>query len=147
MKVIAVASRNPVKSDAALSAFGRMFPGEAFTLIQRPAESGVAVQPTSDAETLRGACNRAAALRDLEPTADFWVGIEGGVEDVAAGMCASAWVVVESRELSGRARSGTFFLPPEVARLVRQGRELGDADDKVSSGARTPSNRKARSAC
>jgi non-canonical (house-cleaning) NTP pyrophosphatase len=31
----------------------------------------------------------------------------------------------------GQARSGTFLLPPAVADLVRQGVELGEADDRV----------------
>jgi non-canonical (house-cleaning) NTP pyrophosphatase len=37
-------------------------------------------QPLTDASTLRGAYNRAVRLRELEPGADFWIGIEGGVD-------------------------------------------------------------------
>ena len=32
---------------------------------------------------------------------------------------------------SGRSRTATFILPDEVAALVHQGLELGDADDRV----------------
>ena len=31
----------------------------------------------------------------------------------------------------GKGRSGTFFLPPKIAELIRQGKELGEADDIV----------------
>ena len=33
--------------------------------------------------------------------------------------------------LAGKSRTATFFLPEEVAELVRQGQELGSADDIV----------------
>jgi non-canonical (house-cleaning) NTP pyrophosphatase len=53
----------------------------------------------SDAETLLGAQNRAQRVRELEPGADYWVGIEGGVDfdpDDASGETVRnfAWVVV-----------------------------------------------------
>jgi non-canonical (house-cleaning) NTP pyrophosphatase len=31
----------------------------------------------------------------------------------------------------GKSRTGTFFLPVEVARLIREWKELGEADDIV----------------
>ena len=40
-------------------------------------------------------------------------------------------VVVLDRAHMGRGRSGAFLLPPKVAELVRQGVELGEADDRV----------------
>ncbi len=46
-------------------------------------------------------------------------------------MAAFAWIVVRSQEMIGKARTGTFFLPPAVAELIRQGKELGEADDIV----------------
>jgi non-canonical (house-cleaning) NTP pyrophosphatase len=33
--------------------------------------------------------------------------------------------------MTGKARSGTFFLPTKIAALVREGKELGEADDIV----------------
>jgi len=41
------------------------------------------------------------------------------------------WVVVRSGDRVGKARTGTFFLPAPVADLVRQGKELGEADDII----------------
>jgi non-canonical (house-cleaning) NTP pyrophosphatase len=46
-------------------------------------------------------------------------------------MMAFAWVFVRSRHLAGQGRTGAFFLPEPVADLVRQGKELGEADDIV----------------
>jgi inosine/xanthosine triphosphatase len=131
MKVIVVASQNPVKAMAALAGFRRMFPSERFHLETLPVASGVSHQPTSSEETLAGAIRRASSAARQVPRADYWVGIEGGIEDTPQGMTAFAWIVVRSPALQGWARSATFFLPESVARLIRQGSELGDADDEV----------------
>jgi non-canonical (house-cleaning) NTP pyrophosphatase len=39
--------------------------------------------------------------------------------------------VILSHGSVGRGRTGTFFLPDKVARLVREGKELGEANDIV----------------
>ncbi len=131
MKTLVIASTNPVKAQAALNGFQRMFPQETFAVVPLSAPSGVSNQPMDSAETLRGALNRAAAARELRPQADFWVGIEGGVEDAGGELAVFAWVAVLSPTASGKARTGTFFLPPAVADLVHQGIELGEADDII----------------
>ena len=108
-----------------------MFPEEEFE--ERPVEvpSGVADQPMSDEETLTGAKNRVSNAYAANPQADFWVGIEGGVEHLDGGLAAFAWVMVRSGDRTGKARSGAFFLPPAVQELVIKGVELGTADDIV----------------
>lgn len=131
MQLVIVASDNPVKIGAVENAFARMVPDDRLRTVGIRVESGVADQPMSDSDTLLGAEQRAVAAASSRPEADFWVGIEGGIEDSPVGMKAFAWVVVHSAFGAGRARSGTFFLPDEVARLVREGKELGEADDIV----------------
>ncbi len=136
MKVIGLASKNPVKVAAALLGFQRMFAEEKFEVRSVPVSSGVAHQPQSDDETLRGALGRAQQAQSLLADADYWVGIEGGVEDQATEMAAFAWVVILSVNGGvGKGRTGTFFLPEAVAELVRRGKELGEADDIVFSQA------------
>jgi len=109
-----------------------MFPDEEFTVEGVSVPSGVSDQPSSDDETYEGACNRVANARKQVPAADFWVGLEGGVQEKGADMESFAWMFVESAEgLTGKARTGTFFLPPQVAELIKQGKELGEADDIV----------------
>jgi inosine/xanthosine triphosphatase len=131
MPLIVVASTNPVKIDAALRGFRRMFPDESFAVEGASAPSGVRDQPMTDAETLRGALNRATNAHRLRPQADYWVGIEGGVEAMDGVLDAFAWVIVLGGERVGKSRTATFTLPEEVAALVRQGVELGHADDQV----------------
>jgi inosine/xanthosine triphosphatase len=131
MKTIMVASTNPVKIEAALSGFQAMFPDETFTVRGVSVPSGVSAQPMSDEETLQGALNRAHAVRDLHPDADFWAGIEGGCEEKHDELWAFAWVVVLAGDSVGKSRTGAFTLPHEIAELVRQGVELGIADDRV----------------
>ena len=131
MKTIIVASQNPIKLQAVQNGFTRMFPDEKFDAMGFSAPSGVNDQPASDEETLLGARNRAMEARAMHPNAHFWVGVEGGIQDQDGEMTAFAWVVVLSPVHSGKGRTGTFFLPPEIAALVRQGVELGEADDIV----------------
>jgi non-canonical (house-cleaning) NTP pyrophosphatase len=46
-------------------------------------------------------------------------------------MMAFAWIVVKSQDQEGNSRSGTFLLPHLIVDLIRQGVELGEADDRV----------------
>ncbi|MFA6522149.1 MAG: inosine/xanthosine triphosphatase [Patescibacteria group bacterium] len=132
MKKIIVASKNPVKINATLNGFQKMFPTEAFEIDGVSVPSGVGDQPESDAETMLGSHNRVLNAFNAQPDADFWVGIEGGIEEKNSDMEAFAWIAIKSKnEQFGKSRTGTFFLPPRVAELIRQGKELGEADDIV----------------
>jgi inosine/xanthosine triphosphatase len=126
-----IASTNPVKIQAAVDGFQRLFPGSELNVIAAAVSSDVARQPLSDEETLRGALNRSARAQAAQPQADYWIGIEGGVQPIGQELIAFAWIVIRSKETIGKARTGTFFLPPAVVELIRQGKELGEADDIV----------------
>ncbi len=132
MPKITVASQNPVKLRAALNAFQRMFPALDFAVQGAAVDSGVGDQPRSRAETMAGARNRARNARQSQPASDFWVGIEGGIEDSPAGMtcCARVHVINRAGKI-GLGQTAVFYLPMEVAQLVRAGLELGHADDQV----------------
>jgi len=150
MKLI-IASANPVKIQSALHGFQQMFPAESFTVEGISVPSGVSDQPMTDEETLQGAFNRASNIRAAHPNADYWIGIEGGCEEKHGELWTFAWVVVLGSNslprlrgragvgvnelgeglLTGKARTGAFMLPQEVASLVRSGVELGHADDQV----------------
>jgi inosine/xanthosine triphosphatase len=131
MKKIIIASRNPVKIEATRQGFQAMLPEEDFQIEAVPAPSGVSDQPMSSQETMTGATNRARAAQAQRPEADFWVGIEGGVEAQGNDLAAFAWIVILSATFTGKSRTGTFYLPPQVAKLIKQGKELGEADDIV----------------
>lgn len=132
MPRITVASHNPVKLAATRIAFERLFPHDEFEVVGIAVPSGVADQPQSQAETMTGARNRAENANARQPQSDFWVGIEGGIEDTALGMSCFAWVhVIDGRGRIGRGQTAVFYLPEEVAALVRAGMEVGHADDQV----------------
>ena len=132
MKKIVIASKNPVKINATLSGFQKMFPNEQFEIEGVSVSSGVSDQPKSDSETFSGAWSRADNACKEKPNADFCVGIEGGVEEKNSDMEAFAWVVIKAKDSGfGKGRTGTFFLPPQITELIKQGKELGEADDIV----------------
>jgi len=147
VKVAAVAA---ALADAALP-----LPPASWACVGYAAASGVADQPMSDDETLRGARARALAAAAAHTAATgqapvFAVGLEGGCAVLAPlppGAAAAApdadappppvecfaWMAVLHCASGqwGTARTGAFVLPPAVARLVLDGVELGVADDRV----------------
>ncbi|WP_445397197.1 inosine/xanthosine triphosphatase [Zobellella sp. An-6] len=130
MKVI-VASLNPAKIAAARQALGLLFPERVIDLSGLAVPSGVAAQPMSDEETLRGARNRALAARECRPEADLWIGMEGGVAQLLGQTLTFAWLQVLGPGLDNAARSASLTLPPFVASAVSQGEELGQAMDRL----------------
>lgn len=128
---IIVGSTNPVKVAAVQAAFTTLFAHENFEISGIVAPSGVADQPMTDAETLLGAKNRALYGKS-NYSADYYIGIEGGVETSEDMLHAFAWMVIVDREgRIGKSRTATFELPPKIATLIADGIELGVADDMV----------------
>ena len=135
MKIV-VASRNPVKLRAAREAFGIQFPGRDIECLAVEVESGVDDQPFSDEETLSGAINRAHNAGERFPDADFWVGMEGGVDTFNGQLMTFAWMAVLGRDgRTGTARTVTLPLPAAVRKQVEDGLELGEANDRVFATA------------
>lgn len=129
LKVI-IASKNPVKIQATQAGFERIFKNESFTFEGVSVPSQVGDQPMSNKETLQGARNRAKNAKYQFPNANYWVGIEGGIEDDEFGMQAFAWINIISKEKSSLAQTAVFYLPERIAKMVREGIELGEADDE-----------------
>jgi inosine/xanthosine triphosphatase len=127
---IIVASKNPVKINAVKEGFSAFLNPE-FELVGVSVESGVSDQPMSDAETFRGAETRVKNTQIQFPGFDFYVGVEGGIAESDLDLMAFAWIVISDGKKTGKARTASFFLPHEVAKLVHQGMELGHADDVV----------------
>lgn len=130
LKII-IASKNPVKILATKTGFEKMFSEEKLELEGVSVPSNVSDQPMDDEETLLGATNRAKNAMDQYPSADFWVGIEGGIEIIQNEMAAYAWIVIMDKNKVGRSRTASFFLPQKIKALVMEGKELGAADDMV----------------
>ena len=133
MKVI-VTSHNPVKIGAVKEAFLSRFPMVEIQLIPVDVNSGVPDQPMSDQVTRQGARNRVNNAKTKYPDAEYWVGLEGGLDTFDGQLMAFAWMVIAgSEDRISETRSVTLPLPPRVQELVIGGLELGEANDLVFS--------------
>lgn len=131
MKIV-VASKNPAKLGAVEQAFNVLLPDKTLQIEGLAIDSGVKEQPDSDVETRTGAINRARKARKAQPEADYWIGLEGGLEHCADRWLASAWMaVIDQRGRLGLARTPTLPLPPAVEALLEEGLELGEANDRI----------------
>ena len=131
MKVVVVASKNPVKIQATKGGFEKMFSSEQFDIVWESISSGVKDQPDTNEETLRWATNRAMRAFDARDDADYGVWIEWWVERTAEWLLSFGRIVVKGKEKIGRARAASFFLPPRIAELIEEWKELWEADDIV----------------
>ena len=129
---IAVASENPVKLDAARLGFNRAFPDCSVEVVGITVQTDLPAQPKGDRQTYQGAITRLEAIIVQAPDADYWVGIEGGVQRNITGIYDSfAWIVVQQENRLFSSRTSTFPLPPKICQYLDEGMELGDADDLV----------------
>lgn len=121
MHQVISATTNPAKIQAIRQAFEEIFGEGSCHIAPVAVESGVPEQPCGNEETRAGARNRVANAKAARPEADFWVAIEAGIDDGAT----FSWVVIESREQRGEARSATLPLPEIILQKVRAGEALG----------------------
>ncbi|MHC8469787.1 inosine/xanthosine triphosphatase [Plesiomonas shigelloides] len=123
---VVVASANPSKINAVSHAFKDVFGDCRVEGIE--VDSGVAAQPFGNEETRRGAYNRVRNAELVCPKADFWVGLEAGVE----GHQTFAWMVVSNGQTIGESRSASLTLPPQVLQALERGEELGPVMDQLT---------------
>lgn len=132
MQTVIIASENPVKINAVKGAFHKVFPNIPFKFIGIDVPSNVSPQPHSEKECIQGATNRVENCRNSVPNADFWVGIEAGIERQNSEMASFSWTVIQSNKgLTGKATTGTSYLPEAIVELIGNGKELGEAMDIV----------------
>lgn len=131
MKVI-ISSKNPVKISSIQRGFDKVFVHTDFEYIGISVSSDVSDQPMTAEETYQGALNRIKNAKIGYPNADYYCGLEGGLELFDGQLYAFAWIIVEDNHgLIGKARTSSFVLPNKITELIDQGMELGDADDIV----------------
>jgi len=119
---VVAATTNPAKLDAVQLAFEDIFGAGTFRVEGVEVDSGVPSQPMSNLETRTGARHRVIAARQVRPEADFWVGIEAGIEEEMT----FAWMVIENMHQRGESRSASLMLPETILQAIGQGSELGD---------------------
>lgn len=143
MKII-VGSKNPVKVGSVKEAFQKYWPEAEIVGIE--VSSGVSAQPMSELETMNGARQRAHGALKADPTANYGVGVEGGVTELNptspswSGMRAGkgklfecAWVAIVDRDGKEGLAGGLYFeLPEKIASEIRSGGELGPLMDQFT---------------
>jgi len=129
MTKVIVASTNPNKVESAKRAFKVLFPNQNVVVegIEIPATASS--QPLGDAETQNGAKRRAEVARGARPFADYWVGIEGGCAQDDQGLGAFSWITILNSNKSSSSKTATFYLPDDIAEMIRHGNELSEACD------------------
>jgi inosine/xanthosine triphosphatase len=146
MKVwrIAVGSTRLPKMNAvreAVSLFGPLLDATAeFEVKGYEVESGVSHTPASRGELMLGARQRAEALAaklSFTESADFFVGVEGGLdvvkEDGAHRVFLESWAYVADRRAGHYGCSGSIEIPEELAKeVLDKGVELSAAIDRYA---------------
>lgn len=129
MKIV-VGSKNPVKVNACRVAMQQVLKaGDELTVFGTDAPSLVADQPMTEAETRLGAVNRVKACLKAHQ-ADWYVAIEGGVDNYTDGPATFAYIAICNGEHWSVGRSANLPLPASVYELLVAGNELGDVMDK-----------------
>lgn len=134
MKIL-VGSGNPIKIEAAREAFSFYYDNTEVLGIE--VDSGVPDQPINE-DTFAGARNRAEALSAIDHQralmSDFFVGIEGGVIEIASKWFAFGCMCVMNQEgLVGYGTSSHFELPEAIWRRLLLGEELGKVIDDLTN--------------
>ena len=131
MKKVIIGSTNPVKLETTKEAFALMFPNELFEFIAHSAESNVPDQPFENVETKLGATNRSSDCRKKYPDADYFVGLEGGLEEVNGEYWAFAWMCVQNIDGKyGYGRTSSFLLLQQHQRHRQQEQQLRPAEQQ-----------------
>ncbi len=138
MKFI-IASKNPVKINAVVSAVMERFPDASVEGLE--VDSGVGAQPMSDEETKLGSFNRAKAVRSLvieqkliENDEDvLCIGLEGGVFHPSFSndkneLWSTVWATAVDKDGNSYCSNGARFpLPDFMSKLLLAGEEMGPA--------------------
>lgn len=132
MKIL-VGSKNPIKLEAVEEAFSLYYSN--INIIGINVESGVPNQPINN-ETFVGAENRALALQKINIeqnfNADFFVGIEGGIQNNHNKWFAYGCMCLIGKD--GKKSFGTsahFELPKVVTSQLLDRKELGHVMDEI----------------
>jgi inosine/xanthosine triphosphatase len=123
--------------DAVVVVGSMLDPGVIFEVNGYEVESGVSHTPTSRAELMQGARQRAEALAvqlsSIGELSDFFVGVEGGLDLVPEGnsrrVFLESWAYVTDGRKGYYGSSGSIEIPDALATEVLQGTELSAAID------------------
>jgi inosine/xanthosine triphosphatase len=127
---IVVGSKNPVKISAAQTAICDVLSLKEVECVGINAPSSVAEQPMTTEETKRGAVNRIQYCQQ-HIRADFYIAIEGGVDQFEYGPATFAFVAIANQKHMSIGRSCNLPLPSVIYQALKSGEELGDVMDRL----------------
>lgn len=128
--LIAVGSKNPTKINPVRAVFKKHF--KDVKAVGVDVESGVKDQPMTDSEMFKGALNRAKNALTNVKSADFGVGIEGGLHKYNYGWLErSLVVIVDKKGDLGIGSSGGLVLPRAVIEKIHKGQNLEEVVDSI----------------
>ena len=138
MKIL-VGTINPVKLESVREAFSLYY--DNIEVIGITVDSGVPDQPVNG-QTFEGAKNRAEELKRINDTenynADYFVGIEGGIqEEYGRWFAFGCMCVIDKNENTGFGTSAHFELPDIVTKQLLSGKELGHVMDEIMNQENT----------
>lgn len=124
---LAIGSKNQAKNLAVRTAFEKAFPAAEIETQGFDIESGIADQPTTDEESIKGALNRAHGALAKLATAQYGVGLEGNTVTIAGTMYLHGWVAIvkNGSETPGIGHSSGLELPVYLKEGIDAGKELG----------------------
>lgn len=140
---VAVGSRNPVKVGAVIVTLQRVFDGgllpkwngrewHSYHVVGTGVTSEVADQPMSETETIKGAINRAKNALATVPSAEWGIGLEGGVQPMGNELSTCAWCAIVDKHGNISYGGGLYLpLPPSIVADIKAGFELGAATDRL----------------
>ncbi len=123
--LVVLGSTSPVKINATRQAFETYFDNVEVKGIRVP--SGIKPFPTSEEETLQGAVNRSKAVSEMEQ-ADFYVGLEGGLQTLNGYTIVKQIAVVLHEEQIGVGVSSGYTAPEK---LIQQLDMTSDASRNI----------------
>lgn len=91
------------------------------------ADSEIADQPLDKETTKQGAVNRARNAKEINPNANFWIGLEGGLQDFGDGFRLVAYACLIDNDGNEFVDEGEeIHLPEEVSKRVKNGEWFGN---------------------
>nr|MDO8134082.1 inosine/xanthosine triphosphatase [Candidatus Njordarchaeum guaymaensis] len=136
MRILAVATRNPVKVTAVAHIVEKLL-HEKLEVIRVEVASGVPNQPIGLEQTIRGAVNRAKQAVSSVPGAEFGIGIEAGlvkVPETLTGYFDIQFAAVADKKGKVTIGCGSGFeYPPKVlSEVLGKGKEIGDVMESLT---------------
>jgi inosine/xanthosine triphosphatase len=131
MRVV-VGSLNPVKLEAVRLALTELWPKQKHKIDGISASSGIAKQPLSDQQMLKGASQRAQQALTAAAGADIGIGLEGGLHKTGKNWFGRSWMVaIDKSGQRGIGSSVSCLIPPDMMELVQQGKDMSQVCEQL----------------